>query len=376
MKILFLSVPTGGGHHQAAKAIREYFSEYSDVECRVLDVAENVNNIVKDMISKGYILSTTFFPKIYGSFYNILDAKTEDEDYSAIKLLSSVFKKQLKKYLDEYKPDIIVSTHCFATIILNKIAKKHPIGAKIISIVTDYTVHPWWEQTKSDYYITASEFLSYQAIKKLGTDKNVLPLGIPVHPKFSQKGNKNEIRKKLKLDDRFTVLVMMGSMGFGNAATNIVKQLGKLPEDIQIIAVCGKSKRLKSSIQRIKTDKKVIAHGFVDNVDELMDASDCIITKPGGLSTSEALAKNLPLILTNPIPGQEDRNMEFMLNHGVAISLSDTHPADEAIYLLMHFPHIMERLRDNARFLAKPDATKNLGEFIIDIYKTFKGGLT
>ena len=125
MKVLFLSVPTGGGHHQAAKAISEYFSPEKNIECRVLDVAENVNNVVKDMISKGYILSTTIFPKIYGSLYDILDTKTQDDDYSAIKLLSNGFKKQLKKYLDEYKPDIIVSTHCFATIILNKIKKKH-----------------------------------------------------------------------------------------------------------------------------------------------------------------------------------------------------------------------------------------------------------
>ncbi len=372
MKVLFLSVPTGGGHHQAAKAICEYFSEYNDIECRVLDVAENVNNIVKDMISKGYILSTTIFPKIYGSLYDILDTKTEDEDYSAIKLLSNVFKRQLRKYLEDYNPDIIVSTHCFATIILNKIAKKYGLSAKIISIVTDYTMHPWWEQTKSDYYITASEFLSYQAIKKLGTDKNVLPLGIPVHPKFSKKCDKHEIRKKLGFDDKFTVLVMMGSMGFGTAATTVIKHLGKLPENIQIIAVCGKSKRLKYSIQRLKTDKKLVTYGFVDNVDELMDASDCIITKPGGLSTSEALAKNLPLILTNPIPGQEDRNMEFLLNHGVAIAIDDTHTADEAIYLLMHFPHVADRMKENARYLAKPDATKKLGEFIIDIYEHLK----
>ncbi len=370
MKVLFLSVPTGGGHHQAAKALQWYFQDKENVECKILDVAENVNNLVKDMISKGYILSTTIFPKIYGSLYDILDTKTVDDDNkSAIKLLSNGFKKQLKKYLDEYDPDIIVSTHCFATIILNKIAKRNPLRAKIISIVTDYTMHPWWEQTKSDYYITASEFLSYQAIKKLGTNKNVLPLGIPVHPKFSTKSDKAQTRQKLGLEDKFTVLIMMGSMGYGTAAKNIIKQLDRLPEDFQIIAVCGKSKRLKASIKRLKTNAKVISYGFVDNVDELMDASDCIITKPGGLSTSEALAKNLPLILTNPIPGQEDRNMEFMLNHGVAISLSDTHPADEAIYLLMHFPHILNRLVENARLLAKPDATKKLGEFIIDIYK-------
>lgn len=370
MKVLFLSVPTGGGHHQTAKAMSDYFAGNDNVECKILDVAQNVNTIVKELISKGYILSTTVLPKVYGSIYDFLDTRAtyNDELTNANKLLSNAFKKQLKKYLDEYKPDIIVSTHVFATIILNRIAKRNPINAKIISVVTDYTVHPLWEQSKSDYYITASEFLSYQAIKKLGTNKNVLPLGIPISPRFCTKTEKATARASLGIDNKFTVLVMMGSMGYGNAAIEIIKQLDKLPEDFQILAVCGNNKKLKSDISKIKAHRKIIAYGFVNNVDALMDCSDCIITKPGGLSTSEALAKNIPLILANPIPGQEDRNLEFMLNHGVALSLSDTHPADEAIYLLMHYPYIAEQLKENAQRLAKPNAARALGEFITDIF--------
>lgn len=371
MKVLFLSVPAGGGHHQTAKAMTDYFAGRDDVETKILDVAENVNNVLKELISKGYILSTMIMPKTYSAIYDILDAKTSDDDeitrYN--KLISNAFKKRLRKYIEDYRPDVIVSTHSFATLVLNRIAKRHKIDAKIISIVTDFTMHPLWEQTKSDYYIIPSELLSYQAIKKLGPDKTILPLGIPISPKFSIKTEKAIARASLGLDNKFTVLVMMGSMGYGKAAVDIIKQLDKLPDDFQILVVCGKNKRLKSSVSKLKVHRKLIAYGFVNNVDQLMDCADCVITKPGGLSTSEALAKNVPLILANPIPGQEDRNLEFMLNHGIAISLSDTFPADEAVYLLMNYPHVSQQLKENSKRLAKPDAAKNLGEFIEDIYK-------
>lgn len=374
MKVLFLSVPAGGGHHQTAKAMTDYFAEYENVETKILDVAENVNIVLKELISKGYILSTMIFPKTYSAIYDMLDARTSDDDeltrYN--KLIADAFKRRLLKSLEEYRPDIIVSTHVWATMVLNRIAKRHKIDAPIISIVTDYTIHPFWEQAKSDYYIIASELLSYQAIKKLGNDKVILPLGIPISPKFSVKGDKSLTRSALDLDQKYTVLVMMGSMGYGKAAVDIIKQLDKLPDDFQIIAVCGNNKRLRSSISKLKLHRKLTTYGYVTNVDQLMDASDCIITKPGGLTTSEALAKNLPLILTNPIPGQEDRNMEFMTNHSLALSVSDTFPVDEAVYLLMNYPHISRQLKDNAHHLAKPDAAKKLGEFIQDIYNEQK----
>lgn len=374
MKVLFLSVPAGGGHHQTAKAMADYFAEHENVETKILDVAENVNIVLKELISKGYILSTTLFPKAYSAIYDMLDAKTSDDDeltrYN--KLIADAFKRRLMKSLEEYQPDIIVSTHVWATMVLNRIAKRHKIVSPIISIVTDYTMHPFWEQVRSDYYIIPSELLSYQAIKKLGNDKVILPLGIPISPKFSVKGDKSLARSALDLDQKYTVLVMMGSMGYGKAAVDIIRQLDKLPDDFQIIAVCGNNKRLKSSISKLKLHRKLTTYGYVSNVDQLMDASDCIITKPGGLTTSEALAKNLPLILTNPIPGQEDRNMEFMTNHSLALSVSDTFPVDEAVYLLMNYPHISRQLRDNAQHLSKPDAAKKLGEFILDIYNEQK----
>lgn len=369
MKILFLSVPTGGGHHQAAKAIESYFASRKDVECRMLDIAENVNSALAEAVSKGYILTTTITPKIYGSLYDLLDTRdnSQGEVSKTMKFLSKAFRKKLYAYIKDFCPDIIVSTHLFATITINRISRHHAISAQLISIVTDFTVHPMWEQAQSDYYITASELLSYQALKKWGSTERVLPLGIPINLKFSKKIPKHEARESLKLPDRFTVLVMMGSMGYGSHVVAMLKKLECLDEDFQIVVVCGNNNKLKSRVKKIKHKKHVEIYGYVNNVDVLMDACDCIITKPGGLSTSEALAKNLPILMLDPIPGQEDRNKEFMLNNGIAISLSETFSAAEAVYQLIHYPFKAERLSENTKNFAKPYAARDLGEFMLEI---------
>ncbi len=371
MKVLFLSIPTGGGHHQAARAMMRYFEGHKDVECRMLDAAEHVNSALAEAVSKGYILSTTIAPKLYGSLYGLLDQRENPpaEVSKTNTFLTNAFSKKLYAYIDSFRPDVIVSTHLFVTIALDRIKKKHPFHAKVISIVTDFTVHPFWEQAKSDYYVIPSELLSYQALKKWGTLKNVLPLGIPIDTKFSEKMPADEARRALGIDDKFTILVMMGSMGYGTHVVELLKRLDKLDEDFQILMVCGSNKKLKNRINKCKFKKRVVTYGYVDNVDVLMDACDCLITKPGGLSTSEALAKRLPILLLDPIPGQEDRNKEFMLNNGVALSLSETFGAEEAVYQLIHDPFKAKRLSESAAHFGKPNATRDLGEFILSLVK-------
>ena len=368
-KVLMLSVPTGGGHHQAAKAIETYLKERADVECRLLDIAENVNGALAEAVSKGYILTTTAVPKLYGSLYELLDQRENPstEATKTLKFLSQVFRKKLYAYIKEFQPDVIVSTHLFASLTLNRIAKHHPIPAKLISIVTDFTLHPIWEQVKSDYFVIASELLEYQAIKKWGTKENVLPLGIPIHPKFSEKHPAQEARAALGIENKFTVLIMMGSMGYGTHTKDVIKKLDSLSYDFQILMVCGSNVKLKRRIERLKTQKTMKVYGFVDNIDVLMDAADCIITKPGGLSTSEALSKRLPILLVNPIPGQEDRNKEFMLNNGIALNISETYGVDEAVYQLIACPFKKESLVENAKHFAKPFATRDLCELVISL---------
>ncbi|MBQ9914624.1 MAG: glycosyltransferase [Clostridia bacterium] len=369
MKILFLSVPTGQGHHQAAKAVLEYFQGNENVECRFLDVFDNISPILADSIQRGYLLSTKVTPNFYGAMYDLADRRPYTENSQLGKLLKSVLNNKLMKYIKQYEPDVIVSTHVFSAIAMTYLKRKYPIKAKVIAIVTDYTVHPFWEDADVDYYVTASELLNYQAIKKGIKEDRILPFGIPISRKFSQKLPKGEVRKSLGLEDKFTVLLMMGSMGYGSNIFSTIRDLDRMEEDLQIITVCGNNKKLKARIDEMIKEKTILNYGYTDMVPTLMDAADCIITKPGGLSTSEAMAKELPIIMLDPIPGQEDRNKEFMLNNGIAVSISPNFPVTEAVYQLIHQDFKAECMRQNARQIAKPDSAASLGEFMLNLTK-------
>ncbi len=367
MKILFLSVPTGQGHHQTAKAVVEHFQGNEEVECRFLDVVDNISPVLADSLQKGYLLSTKMTPRVYGTLYDLTDKRDHTKEEGLGRLFKTPLNNKLLKYIKLFNPDIIVCTHVFAAIALSYLKRKYPIRAKSIAIVTDFTIHPYWETTELDYYVTASELLSFQAIKKGIPTQKLKPFGIPIQPKFSTKFTKQEACAKLGLDDKFTVLLMMGSMGYGNDVLSSIRSLDGMNENFQLIIVCGNNKKLKEHIDAMHKHKTMITYGYTDEVSTLMDAADCIITKPGGLSTSEAMAKNLPIIMMEPIPGQEDRNKEFMLNNGLAMYISETFPVTEAIYQLINYPHKRDMFKQNMQFFAKPDSAKILGEFITNL---------
>lgn len=364
MKVLILSVPAGGGHLQTARAVSECLTA-KGAECEIVDIAINAGRFTSTVISKGYNITTAFLTTGYRIVYNLSDKRTKHSYSLPVKLLNSACCKKLYERIKNNPPDVVVSTHPFTTIVWNVIAKKHNLKQKVISIVTDFTVQPTWEQAVSDYVITASELLDYQCIKKWGTTHNVLPLGIPIREEFTQKMEKTDARATVGIEDKFTVLIMMGSMGFKSAAKKIVKKLDRMTEDFQVLVVCGNNKRLFAKLKQMETSKDLIVLGFANNVPQLMDASDCIITKPGGLSSSEALAKNIPMVLTCPIPGHEDRNSEFITNNGAGIALSKTFGVEEAVYQLIHFPDFARNISENAQKLAKPTATSDLAELIL-----------
>lgn len=369
MKTLVLSVPTGQGHHQAAKAIYEYFSEKDDVLCEICDVFENVNPALAESIEKAYLISTKVTPKVYGRVYGMCERRDETKYSNVGKIIKSVLNRKLMHLIKEYKPDVIIATHVFAAIAISYLKRKYPFKAKTVAVITDFTMHPFWEDVDLDYYVTPTELLNFQAERKGYELSKVLPFGIPIKKKFSVKIDKAEARQMVGISDKFTVMMMMGSMGYGDDILSMVKNIDTMEDDLQIIVVCGNNKKLKARLDRMSFAHSVKALGFVDNVDVLMDASDCIVTKPGGLSTSEALAKNLPIIMLDPIPGQEDRNKEFMLNNGIALNISSTFGIEEAIYQLKNFDFRMKSLKENMEHIRKPNSTRDLCEFLISLVK-------
>ena len=368
VRVAILSVPTGQGHNQAALSVEAYLKQTdADVECRIVDVVENVNRALAGSVQRGYLISTMMTPKVYGKFYDFADKRDESKYSSFGRIIKTVLNKKLMRFIKDYRPDIVVATHVFAAIALTYLKRKYPFKAKTVAIVTDFTIHPFWEDVDLDYYVTASELLNYQAFKKGYELSKVKPFGIPIMPKFSVKIPQAEARAAAGIDEKFTVLVMMGSMGYGEDVGNLVKSLDRLDEDLQIVVVCGNNKKLKRHIEKLTLRHNIYCLGFVNNVDVLMDAADCMVTKPGGLSTSEALAKLIPIIMLDPIPGQEDRNREFMLNNGLALNLSSSFGIEEAIYQLMKFDYRAENLRRNMEYVRKPDSAKALGDFLLSL---------
>lgn len=362
MRALLLSVRAGYGHHSTAKAIMEYFEENGHT-CEMLDIFDYINHRLGNSIQDGYLLSTKYLAKTYGKAYGKLTKKDEPYDkHSILSILSRFVSKKLGKFVSEWKPDIIIGTHSYAGVCISILENEGVISCPSFGIVTDFTVHPFWESTFLDYYVIPDELLSYEMKKKGIPAEKLLPFGIPIRKQFVSKSNKKEARERLGIYDLPTALVMMGSMGYGNIK-NILSEMDSSPYDFQILCVCGSNKKIKAAVDENMWTKPVFTYGFVDNVDVMMDAADFIISKPGGLTTSETLAKGLPMIIMNPLPGQEDRNLNFLVNNGAAIMVNDTYSISEALNLMLDCPWRVALLEESVSRIGKPAATAELYNF-------------
>lgn len=369
VKVLFLSNTAGQGHRSTAGALEQSLKSRG-AECRVLDTYAYVDPVRYRIIDRGYLMATSRIPAAYGLFYRAAEKMPQnDSPYTPANIDGFVMALKLKKYLEsEFSPDVIVCTHVFSAQVVNVMKAKGWLDVPVIGIVTDYTIHPFWQDvTHIDYYVVASELLTLQAVKRgIGKEK-LLPFGIPINERFTVKREKAEAASMLGIDpDKPTVLLMSGSMGHGNL-TRVLSSIDEVEADFQVLAVCGNNRHARHRIERLYTRKKVYTYGFVDNVDVMMDASDCIITKPGGLTASEALAKSLPIIMVNPIPGQEERNVEFMLNNGLAMNVTKTFPVDEALYQMLTYPGKLESMISSIRLIGKPNSTNDLSDFIMSL---------
>jgi processive 1,2-diacylglycerol beta-glucosyltransferase len=368
MKTLILTVTTGEGHNSTAKALKKQLEENGH-ECEILDIYLNINKGLYDIVSKGYLLTVDKFKKLYSKVYTKLEHRNERQ-ISIPRIVNGVIEKKTYETIINYNPDVIIYTHAFCGILLDVIKEKRGCELLSIGIVTDYVMHPFWEETlRTDYIVIPNELLIPAAKRKGFTDEQILPLGIPIDPKFSKITPKAEMRARLGLDiDKTTVLIMGGSMGYGSLS-DIIKRIDALELDLQIICVCGNNAEEREKIDSETYKNKILNFGYVSNVDELMDAADCIVSKPGGLTTSETLAKRLPMIICNPIPGHEQRNAEFLQNNGTAMAIGGSYTIADAIHQLFHIQSRVENMRQNIDVIRKPDSTKDICEFAERIVK-------
>lgn len=367
MNALILTVTAGYGHNATAAAIAAALED-NGATVKTVDLLAYSNRILYDTVDKGYAFSTKYFPKPYGQLYSTLERNRKVRRAAIGTFVTELLATKFSYYMDEFLPDVVICTHVIAAVIMQELKIRGEHTMPIIAVLTDYTFHPYWDDLKNvDYIVTGTPLLDYKVFKKRIPAEKIIPYGIPVHEKFHTSLPKEEARKRIGLDpSKRTVLCMSGSMGYGDMASSI-EELDALEEDFQIICVCGRNEKVRMKLEEMSFRKKLLIYGFIDNVEVMMDAADCIVTKPGGLTTTECMTKRLPMVFVSAIPGQEERNSEFLSACGVAICCSRGFSVAEAVHMLLQLPERLEQMKSAVGYVLPDNATKKLIDFIMNL---------
>jgi len=371
-KVLLLSASAGAGHVRAAEAIEKAFNQAKDAENREvhhIDVLNYTNKLFRHFYSKAYIDLVNKMPEVPGWMYDKLDKpwKNERRRLALDKLNTRPFVKLLRTY----QPDLIVCTHFLPAEIVSWLKAKERLSSRQVIIVTDFDVHAMWLVHHYERYFVALEEARVY-LEALGIPPNKISVsGIPIDPVFGVKKDKQEMRAKHGLaPDRTTILLSAGGFGVGSVDA-LVNSLLPLQHRAQIVAICGRNEELKKRLSRlaarIKSDAPVTLKpfGYTKEMDELMTASDIVIGKPGGLTTSEALAKGLVFVIVNPIPGQEERNSDHLLEAAVAIRSNNLPTLSYKLDRLLADPQRFRSMQTNSRRMGRPHAAKEIVEELL-----------
>ncbi len=371
-KYLVLTVTAGEGHNSIAKAISCELSKNPENQILQVDLFKRFASISKvKLIDSGYTMVCKFMPEIYNLIFRSLQKQKPEKRESSI--AQGVVKKETKKLLNhiaQEDPDVIICTHFFPAIILTNLRKEKKINPniKIVSILFDYTVHPFFECAIGvDYMITPDKALHPILIQKGYKSEQLIDYGLPVNTEFSKSLEKSEARTELGLDqDLFTVMIMLGGGGFGGTE-KLVRKLLKCKTPIQIVVVNGKDKEGKKKIDKIISKKDIIHkvhnYGYINFVSKLMSASDIFTGKSGGVSVNESLNKNLPMALTEKLVAQEYDNMVFLDRNNACIKLTKKYDILDAVEELSRDKNRLEELKNNISKIKKPDATERITKF-------------
>lgn len=360
MNILFLTAATGGGHVKASQALMEHMeSRIPGCRTRLVDALKCINPAIDRLITGTYLQTIKKAPHIYGKLY---DLSEKDEVYTdLVKSFNSILAPRLMKAFLEEMPDAVVCTHTMPLQMVSRLKRSGCLQIPLIGIVTDYTNHFFWKLEETDAFIVAHEFIKSDMVR-MGIDKDrVFAYGIPVSRHFTDNYDCDAIIKGTNQKNRPVVLVMGGSLGLCNMES-VFRSLLELEKDISIIVVTGQNSKLKKELEKLsqKSAKPVSILGYTDDISSLMDAASVIITKPGGITVSEALVKRLPIFIMDPIPGQEERNAEFLKTAGAALSLPNDRSLSKVLKKALDNPFLLQRMSAGAAKLARPNACEDI----------------
>ena len=370
-RVLILSASAGTGHVRAAEALEKVFLQQPDVgEVRNIDALRFTNRLFRDFYSKLYISLVQKAPTILGIVYNSTDEPWKTDRMRL--MLDRLNTGPLERFIAKFKPDITVCTHFLPSEIISYLITKGKLDARLSIVVTDLDVHAMWLCRTFHRYFVALEESKIHLMNLGMPGDHITVSGIPIDPAFGEVKDRTELRREAGFDvDKPLFLISGGALGVSPAA-GVIDALSRLRHPAQAIVICGKNEEMKAkmeeqarAVEATNPGLKFHILGYTNEMHRWMQMSDLFIGKPGGLTTAECLACSLPMIIVAPIPGQEDRNSDHLLEKGIALKCNEFTTLAHKIDSLLDHPTQLQDMRDKARYYGRPKAANTIVDTLL-----------
>lgn len=366
--ILVVTASMGSGHNKAANAVAEAIKrKYPVNKINVIDFMSTetayFNSLVKDI----YLKMLDHTPSVYEFFYKFTSDSTKGSTIQSV--FAHAMKKDMRELIKKYEADMVICTHPFPCAAASYLKQTGEINIPLITVMTDFCVHQFWLYKNIDIYFTANDLLKKEMVNQGLLEERIFVTGIPVGYNFRVDYNRDDLLTKFKLEkDKPVALIMGGGLGLGGVK-NALCQLERLKKDIQILVITGANVALWSEMNEYAqhSKHKIFVWGYSHNIQEFMSVATFLISKPGALTISEALTRELPMILHDPIPGPEVDNAKFVSDNGAAIWVRHQDTLDAVVREVLSDATILPKLRNNAKALKKPYASDNIADVIANM---------
>lgn len=369
MKFLVLSCNTGGGHNSAAKAVKEKMLSLGH-ECEIKDALAFGSKMLSSGVCTSYDKIVLHTPRTFGVGYRYSKSIVYKggKRKSAVYAVNMTYSKKLYNFITQNKFDAVVCTHVFPAQAMTHIKHKYALTVPIYVVATDYSFSPFYDELDVNRFFVSMKEVKHEYTERGISEEKIIPSGIPVSDRFTLPISKKQAREELCLDkESFLCVIMSGSMGFGNVYDLIDGILKKELSGYQILVIAGNNTKLRDTInEKYANEKNISAIGFTDKVHLYMKACDLIITKPGGLSSTEAMVCNVPLLLTSPIPGCETENYDTLTRLGLAYAGKSAEKAVEIFEKVLANPESVLSVVENQSARINKNSAQIICESILN----------
>jgi processive 1,2-diacylglycerol beta-glucosyltransferase len=353
LKLLIISLSAGAGHVRAAEAVRKTAELYfPNIQATHIDLADYTTFTLRRTVISSYAMMVKTMPEIYGFLYDQANKPKNTRRLNRLtKLLKRMNSARFYRYLRQERPDAILCTHCLASDIILNAPKKYQFNAPVSVAVTDYDLHNLWIVPGTNHYFVATEKMKWKMEREGVPEEKITVSGIPIQPVLFEEKKESDLRKKYQIPaNKRVVLVLSGGQGLGKS-NKIVETLFTSSQPMAIIAIAGKNAKLEEQLKNYQPPAHIDFHpvGWTRDVDEYLRLADVVVTKPGGITTTECLTLGKPIIAVDPIPGQEEHNAEFILSHGFGQIARG--PADLLYYIEHPFTCEKAKMRNAAEII-------------------------